>query len=61
MFTGAEWPAMSKAIDISQPKTPKEVQKSARKDRLARALKANIKRRKEAPGQTGETNDGRKD
>jgi len=52
---------MSKGIDISQPKTPKEVQKSARKDRLARALKANIKRRKEAQGQTGETSDGRKD
>jgi len=52
---------MSKAIDIGQPKTAKEVQKSARKDRLARALKANIKRRKEALAQTGETDDGRKD
>ncbi|MBL8792211.1 MAG: hypothetical protein JNM45_17095 [Rhizobiales bacterium] len=40
---------MNAVNDMNQPQTSKDVQKSARKARLARALKANIKRRKTPP------------
>jgi hypothetical protein len=50
---------MTGVNDMNQPKTTKEVQKSVRKDRLARALKANIKRRKAASATTGAETDER--